>query len=205
MTAILPLLDLEKVEINGAIYPGWKAAGPTIRTLLRQAAERCTTTVIHGDLCCSNILYDPRTSLIKFIDPRGEFFEEGCYGDPRYDLAKLLHSFHGGYDFILHEMYQLTQLGDGRYELVLLRSDGAREAETLLFQLLQEMGGGELRDLLALEAHLFLTMLPLHCDDPKRQTALYLRGLMLLQEASNCDNERRLVHAGTTTAEGGAR
>jgi hypothetical protein len=202
LSDILPLIDLEQVEINGVVYPGWKPACPAIQTLLRQAADRCTTTIIHGDLCCSNILYDPRTSLIKFIDPRGEFFEEGCYGDPRYDLAKLLHSFHGGYDFILHEMYQLMKLGEGRYELVLLRSDGAREAETLLFQLLQEMSGGDLRDLLILEAHLFLTMLPFHCDDAKRQTALYLRGLMLLQEASNYDERRSFTCAGSAIQQG---
>jgi phosphotransferase family enzyme len=199
LSAVRPLLDLEEVEINGVIYPGWKAAGPHIQALLRLVADRCTTSVIHGDLCCSNILYDPRTSLIKFIDPRGEFFEEGCYGDPRYDLAKLLHSFHGGYDFILHEMYQLSRLGEGRYELSLLRSDGAREAECLLFELLQDIGGCELADALAIEAHLFLTMLPFHCDDPKRQAALYLRGLMLLQQACEWSKGRPLAYAGATT------
>jgi hypothetical protein len=203
LSAILPLLDLDQVEINGRVYPGWKSAASAIRTLLRDVAVGCTTTVIHGDLCCSNILYDPRTSLIKFIDPRGEFFEEGCYGDPRYDLAKLLHSFHGGYDFILHEMYQLTEPGSGRFELTLLRSDGAREAEALLFQLLEDIGGCELRDVLALEAHLFLTMLPLHCDDPKRQTALYLRGLMLLQQALQCEKGRPFAFTGSA-AEGRA-
>jgi hypothetical protein len=100
---------------------------------VRIVAASCTTTVIQGDLCCSNILYDPGTSLIKFIDPHGEFFEEGYYGEPRYDLAKLLHSFHGGYDFLLHEMYQLTWLGERRYELELLRSDSTRERKRCCF------------------------------------------------------------------------
>jgi len=200
LAGIRPLLDAETVEINGVRYPGWPAAAPAIRQLLRHVAAGCRTTVIHGDLCCSNILYDPRTSLIKFIDPRGEFFDEGCYGDPRYDLAKLLHSFHGGYDFILHEMYQLTQLGDGRYELDLLRSDSAREAESLLFQLLEDVTGCDLRDLLAIEALLFLTMLPFHGDDPKRQAALYLRGLMLLQDAMRLAGRRP---AAQPVAEGG--
>jgi hypothetical protein len=201
LSAVRPLLDLEEVEINGVTYPGWKAAASQIQALLRRVAARCTTSVIHGDLCCSNILYDPRTSLIKFIDPRGEFFEEGCYGDPRYDLAKLLHSFHGGYDFILHEMYELTQLAEGRFDLTLLRSDGARDAESLLFQLLGDGGGGELSDALAIEAHLFLTMLPFHCDDPKRQAALYLRGLMLLQQAEEWRKQRPLAYAGMTEAD----
>lgn len=202
LSAVRPLLELDEVEINGITYPGWKTAATDIQALLRLVAARCTTSVIHGDLCCSNILYDPRTSLIKFIDPRGEFFEEGCYGDPRYDLAKLLHSFHGGYDFILHEMYELTRLDEGRYELTLLRSDGAREAEQLLFQLLEEVGACDLSDALAIEAHLFLTMLPFHCDDPKRQAALYLRGLMLLKQAADRRNPRPLAYAGV--AEGHA-
>jgi hypothetical protein len=121
--------------------------------------------------------------LIKFIDPRGEFFEEGCHGDPRYDMAKLLHSFHGGYDFILHEMYQLTALDGGRYEMALLRSESARDAESVLFDVLAGTTAYDVTDLKLLEALLFLTMLPFHCDDGKRQAALYLRGLMLLKEA----------------------
>ena len=52
---------------------------------------------------------------------------------------------------------------------------------------------------LAIEAHLFLTMLPFHCDDPKRQAALYLRGLMLLQQACEWSKGRPLAYAGATT------
>jgi phosphotransferase family enzyme len=183
LTAIQTLLDADHVVINGIRYPGWQTCRPAIQARIKDMAARCTTSVIHGDLCCGNILYDPRTSLIKFIDPRGDFFEEGCHGDPRYDMAKLLHSFHGGYDFILHEMYQLSMQRDGHYEMALLRSDSARDAEQVLFQLLASATSYQVQDLLTLEALLFLTMLPFHCDDGKRQTALYLRGLMLLKEA----------------------
>jgi hypothetical protein len=183
LAAIAPLLDAHTVFINGTPYPGWIACKSALQHQLRRIAARCTPTMIHGDLCCGNILYDPRTSLIKFIDPRGEFFEEGCHGDPRYDIAKLLHSFHGGYDFILHEMYQLTAGEDGRFDLTLLRSGSARDAESLLFDLLADTTAYDVTDLKVLEALLFLTMLPFHCDDGRRQAALYLRGLMLLKEA----------------------
>lgn len=182
LTAIEPLLEAETIVINGSPHPGWQAVRAVIQACMRALAARCRTTLIHGDLCCSNILYDPRTSLIKFIDPRGEFFEEGCTGDPRYDMAKLLHSFHGGYDFILHEMYQLTAQ-EGAYTMTLLRSESARDAEAVLFQLLAGTTTYDVAELKLLEALLFLTMLPLHCDDGRRQTALYLRGLMLLKEA----------------------
>jgi hypothetical protein len=183
LTAIGSLLDADRVWINGGVYPGWSACRPALQVRLRRIADRCTPSMIHGDLCCGNILYDPRTSLIKFIDPRGEFFEEGCHGDPRYDMAKLLHSFHGGYDFILHEMYQLTMTGKGCFEMTLLRSESARAAESVLLGLLAGTTAYDVSDLKLLEALLFLTMLPFHCDDGRRQTALYLRGLMLLKEA----------------------
>ncbi len=183
LTAILPLLDAEEVMINGSVYAGWRVSLPLMQHRIREMASRCAITAIHGDLCCSNILYDPRTSLIKLIDPRGEFFEEGCYGDARYDLAKLLHSFHGGYDFILHEMYELTVVRKDEFKISLFRSESAHEAETILFGLLRTSQAYELSDLLLLEALLFLTMLPLHSDDTRRQTAFYLRGLVLLQEA----------------------
>ncbi len=183
LTAIWPLLEAETVTINGTVHPGWTVCKVQLQSRLRRIADRCAPTMIHGDLCCGNILYDPRTSLIKFIDPRGEFFEEGCHGDPRYDMAKLLHSFHGGYDFILHEMYQLATVRAGCFDMTLLRSESARDAEAVLFDLLAGTTAYDLNDLKLLEALLFLTMLPFHCDDDKRQTALYLRGLMLLKEA----------------------
>jgi hypothetical protein len=43
-------------------------------------------------------------------------------------------------------------------------------------------------------------MLPFHCDDPKRQTALYLRGLMLLQQACAWGKGRPIAYAGATAA-----
>ena len=35
--------------------------------------------------------------ILKMIDPRGMFGETKYYGDPYYDLAKLMHSCDGGY------------------------------------------------------------------------------------------------------------
>ena len=74
----------------------------------------------------------------------------------------------------------------------------------MLFELLQEIVGCYVSDAIAIEAHLFLTMLPFHSDDPKRQAALYLRGLMLLQQASEWDTRRPLAYA-AAEAERGAR
>jgi len=77
----------------------------------------------------------------------------------------------------------LTVVRKDEFQISLFRSESAHEAETILFGLLRTSQAYELSDLLLLEALLFLTMLPLHSDDTRRQTAFYLRGLVLLQEA----------------------
>ena len=45
----------------------------------------------------------------------------------------------------------------------------------------------DFKDLLGLEAMLFLSMLPLHSDDGERQKALYLIGINILREVYGAD------------------
>lgn len=179
---IYALVEADGIMVNGIYCHGWKHYLPQIQAAVTKLSEHCVPSVVHGDMCFSNILYDPQTSLVKLIDPRGDFFAEGCYGDPRYDLAKLLHSFHGGYDYILQEMYELTSHSDGSHEFRLFQSP---EAAMLGSRLIEWMGGKlnyDMRNLLLLEALLFLSMLPLHKDDSVRQKALYIRGIQILHE-----------------------
>ena len=61
-------------------------------------------SVMHGDYCFSNILYDMRNHTIKLIDPRGFLNRErgfSFYGPYIYDYFKLAHSYIGKYDFII--------------------------------------------------------------------------------------------------------
>lgn len=48
--------------------------------------------LIHGDPNFSNVLIDPVTNALSFIDPRGYFGATACYGPPDYDLAKVKQS-----------------------------------------------------------------------------------------------------------------
>lgn len=64
---------------------------------------------IHGDLYPGNILYHAADSSIKVVDPRGLFGSRGIYGDPLYDLAKLTHSFVGGFDYLVAGRFQLAR------------------------------------------------------------------------------------------------
>lgn len=184
---IKALVEADTVRLNGASLPGWRHYLPQIEATVERIARKPLTGIIHGDLCFSNILYDPQTGLLKLIDPRGEFYGEGCYGDPRYDLAKLLHSFHGGYDFIMQEMYDLREEEHHSFRLRLFRPKDAALVSKALITRMAGQVDYDIKDLLVLEAMLFLSMLPLHSDDTERQKALYLTGIGILKEVYGAD------------------
>lgn len=59
--------------------------------------------IIHGDLHCGNIMFDPTTGSMKFIDPRGYDMNAAFYF-PYYDFIKLYQSFYGDYMWIINDM-----------------------------------------------------------------------------------------------------
>jgi len=137
---------------------------------------------IHGDLCFSNIMYDSRSRQIKLIDPRGEFGVPGIYGDPRYDKAKLMHSYAGGYDLIVSDRFDHMVSANGFLECSIHKVDYHNKVgeifENEIF--IDEEDRLQCR---AIQALLFLSMLPLHCDSPNRQHAMLHVGLVLY---ANC-------------------
>lgn len=180
------ILNEDYLIVNGFRYEGWKSFLPLLTSTVEELAQNPSNTVIHGDLCFSNILYDPPSGVIKFIDPRGEFYEEGVYGDYHYDWAKLLHSVDGGYDFIIHRMYSLNELNQNSFTFELFQTENTKKIKTIFISVLNELFSNiEIRRLLVLEAMLFLSMLPLHGDDEDRQVAFYITALETLKKASN--------------------
>ena len=130
-------------------------------------------SIIHGDLCFSNILFDNRVGSIKCIDPRGmsPSGELSIYGDKRYDIAKVYHSVFGLYDLIIANRYEMRDSLMGtdisfsineEFHSKLL--DNFRK--TVLFPL-----GYNEKEILAITIHLFLSMIPLHDDRPNHQYA----------------------------------
>lgn len=136
--------------------------------------------VVHGDLCLSNILYDLRSRVCKFIDPRGSFGAAGIYGDPRYDVAKLYHSVYGLYDFITNDLFQVDITGN-RIQLD-IRS---RPQHVQIQERFEKVFFAEFdrREITLITAMLFASMPALHYDAPRRQMAMYARALQLLGEA----------------------
>ncbi|MCX5746884.1 MAG: hypothetical protein NT062_30810 [Proteobacteria bacterium] len=137
-------------------------------------------SVIHGDLCLSNILYDLRSRICKLIDPRGSFGDVGIFGDPRYDLAKLWHSVHGLYDFIVNDLFRVSI--DGRsIELSIRATPAQREIEERFRRVFFHDPRAQ-REIELVTALLFASMPALHYDQPKRQVAMFARSLQLLDE-----------------------
>lgn len=163
-------------------------ATPSLLDIARQAAARIEPargehlSVVHGDLCFSNILYDFRSRSIRVIDPRGQnaLGQPSIYGDNRYDLAKLHHSVHGLYDVIVGGMAHVA--GEREAHTLTLdlpvRSSQA-QARALFDQMTAARFHGDAQSVEAISLLLFLSMLPLHADDPTRQWALLANALRL--------------------------
>lgn len=133
-------------------------------------------TPIHGDFCFSNVLYDSRSRHIKMIDPRGEFGLPGIYGDPDYDIAKLTHSYSGGYDFIISDRFKLLIDGKCIKGCELEFDDYHDKVAKIINNILEIRHHNNLR-IRAIETLLFLSMLPLHNDQPNRQLAMQYIGM----------------------------
>lgn len=138
----------------------------------------------HGDFFFGNILYDFRAARVRVIDPRGGATSDApsVWGDYRYDIAKLAHSVIGGYDALLAGCVDFDRKGPGAFHFDRRWTKTQREIAKV-FALLGADGERFLTDeIKAMTALLFLTMLPLHADDPKRQDIMLCSGLILAHE-----------------------
>ncbi|UPQ88093.1 aminoglycoside phosphotransferase family protein [Vibrio sinaloensis] len=144
--------------------------------------EQMQIGVLHGDFCFSNILYDFRAGKVKTIDPRGITPDgrQTIYGDIRYDLAKLSHSILGLYDWIIAGYYEAS-LDQQKISLTIEDNGTHRETQQAFIQLVEQEFGITAQNLYAMQIQLFLSMLPLHSDDKRRQDALFANAFRLHQ------------------------
>lgn len=145
-------------------------------------------TLVHGDFCFSNILYDLRAERVRAIDPRGLSAEgeRTSLGDIRYDIGKLFHSVVGRYDHIIAGYYDLRRRGPLDVELELPKT-------TRLTAIEQAFATTRFAGMTPAEAAapaiavlLFLSMLPLHADDAQRQAALLANAMRLFLTLEGC-------------------
>jgi len=173
----------DTVVINGVSCAGL----PSVLNRLSEVAEnislynRTRFSLIHGDLCLSNILFDQRNTILRLIDPRGKFGEIELYGDRRYDLAKLAHSFEGDYDFLVNGLFDHAW-EQGEYRFAPHLNSRQREVKALFSAWLQRGWPKDLATVRFIECLLFLSMVPLHADRFDSQEAFLAQGLLLFQK-----------------------
>lgn len=137
----------------------------------------------HGDLCFSNILYNKETSILKLIDPKGAVKEEELWTNPYYDIAKLSHSICGRYDFFNSGLYDIKIEADMKLNLV-LEFNNVEYVE--LFRKYLKDYQFDYTLVRLYEASLFLSMLPLHMDNPQKVFGFLLNAINILEEVEKC-------------------
>ena len=133
--------------------------------------------IIHGDLCFANILIEDNYNFMRIIDPRGSFGEFDIYGDPYYELAKLMHSLEGHYDYIIEDLFKVSKFGNKINYTIFTKNNNIKDMFCAVFS-------DKLKELLPIrliEATLFLSMVPLHSDYPTRQYVMLSTGIELLE------------------------
>lgn len=138
-------------------------------------------SIIHGDLCFANIMVDGNLSFVKLIDPRGKFGSFDIYGDMRYELAKLLHSIDGKYDFLIKDLFDIDfNVKDCRIDYKV--KDRVRDYDLyqMFLMVFEREIGEDLKKIELIEALLFLSMIPLHGESIRHQMAMLGTGVELL-------------------------
>jgi len=138
-------------------------------------------SVIHGDFCFSNILCGvnekTNTTLLKFVDPRGSFGVDGILGDPYYDAAKLIHSYEGGYEYIIYDKFEIEELSPNKYNIHFANNN--KEQIARIFDEVTDLRSIKSK---LIEGLIYIGMCSRHYDSEKRQTAMYLNGIKILNK-----------------------
>lgn len=163
---------------------GLRAMQARAEALLLEAIGRDRTAVLavgHGDPCFSNILFDRRIGLLRLIDPRGARTLDEAWMHPLYDLAKFSHSAIGGYDFVNNDLFDCAL--DAGLGLQLSLNEGGPPPwcqAAFRTRLVQE--GFDAFVVRAYELSLFLSMLPLHRDHPRKLAGFAMIACQLIAE-----------------------
>lgn len=165
--------------INDIQYKNFSEIWPTIEKTIEQLLLKYVPSVIHGDMCFSNILYHEQVGP-KFIDMRGSFGQKGIYGDPIYDYAKLFHSVNGGYEYIINDKFTVNKFKLAEYEIKLLTTDNKQLAYNSFTTTFKHLN---LPLIKLVEGLIYIGMCARHYDSQSRQLIMYLTGIKSLNES----------------------
>ncbi|MBF0161703.1 MAG: NTP transferase domain-containing protein [Magnetococcales bacterium] len=170
------------VLINGQRVHNWSTLRPRVFAQVPSLYRVADNCLIHGDYCFSNILFDINNGIVRLLDPRGGWGGQ-AFGDFKYDLAKLRHSIHGDYDFIVNDLVQVTYTeGEPpRIRYRIFKAPHLQAVSRYFDGLIAQQF--DVKEIQLIEGLLFLSMLPLHANDEQRQLVMYAKALEILNEA----------------------
>lgn len=167
--------------INEVRYDNFELIWERVKSIIESRLLNNKRTMIHGDMCFSNILYHPQVGA-RFIDMRGSFGERGVYGDVMYDYAKLLHSVEGGYELFINDQFTVAKLSDGAYNYSVHANKNKEGSFMAYLEAFKEQDIDLIR---LIEGLIFVGMCARHYDGNERQLIMYLTGIKNLNEALN--------------------
>lgn len=162
--------------------------------LINTALEQDTSDAVavsHGDPCFSNILFDRRTGLFRLIDPRGSETPGDAEMHPLYDIAKFSHSILGNYDFVNSDLFDVV-VDDQLTFRFSIDGQGTPATARTAFKARLEQTGLNLWVVRAYELSLFMSMLPLHSDHPRKLLGFAMIACQLIEYLENTAPRRRL-------------
>jgi len=174
------LFEANTICINKKEYRGFYQLEFSLKEYAENLVKKARPGILHGDLCFSNILFDINSQIVKLIDPRGSFGRVGIYGDQRYDMAKLRHSIHGLYDYIVSDLFEVSVSGLNINFAIF--ANEIPPAVTIDFDRQLVENGFNPDEIQFIEGLLFISMLPLHKDKPYRQQVMFAQGMIFLNE-----------------------
>jgi len=176
-------LSLNHVKLIHTTSPSMREIFANVLNVGQRISKLPNWTLMHGDMCFSNILYERRSKGIKLIDPRGSFGAEGIYGDPLYELLKISQCALGDYDFLAANLYSLSIYGN-QYNLSHLTYPNHTWQKRIFMEILKKRAnelGVSLEEMRVLESGLFFSAAALH-NENSRFIALTLKGIEVYLE-----------------------
>lgn len=137
------------------------------------------SVISHGDIFFANMLYSKELNLLRFIDPKGALNKDELWMDPYYDIAKLSHSICGNYDFFNTGSYTINFDNNMKFNLVIHHDNTQAKS---IFKEFLEKNGYNYEVTRLYESSLFLSMLPLHIDNPHKVFGFILNAIRILKE-----------------------
>jgi len=134
-------------------------------------------TIIHGDLNITNIIYDSQNRSIKLLDPKGKYGGEiFIFGDPSYDIMRIMACVKYGYDTIARGDYYVSVRPEGISVQVGMPEIYIRTHDEVV-RILEKNFPNIPRINYELQSILYLlNLLPFHSDSMERSLVFYYWG-----------------------------